>query len=418
MVATQLRSESMRTNRLILQAALLTALLSSTAPAQEPRFVSVSGKEIVAADGSPLLLRGINLGNWLVPEGYMFKFDSATSPRLINGVLSELVGPEEAASFWKEYRERYITRGDVRFIRSLGLNSVRVPFHWRLFEPEEASGEAPGFALLDRLLQWCSEEHLGVILDMHCAPGGQTGDNIDDSWGYPFLFDSPGEQDRTIRIWKSIAGRYRGDPTVIGYDLLNEPIPPFFDRDRLNLLLEPLYRRIVGALREVDTNHIVFLGGAQWNTNFSVFGPPFDAKAVYTFHKYWCDTTQAMVQEYVEYRDRHRVPIWMGESGENTAEWIASFRRLQERNSIGWCFWPYKKMDARSCIVTFDRPEDWEVVRTYANAPRTSFGNIRALRPPREQVRAALRGFLERCQFEHVRPNRAYIEALGCTPGH
>jgi len=407
----------MTKKRLVLHVALVAVLLSAPTLSQGSRFVSVRGKEIVGRNDSPLLLRGINLGNWLVPEGYMFKFDSATSPRLINEVFSELIGPEEAAAFWKEYRERYITREDIRFIRSLGLNSIRVPFHWRLFEPEEASGEAPGFALLDRLIRWCGEEGLGVILDMHCAPGGQTGDNIDDSWGYPFLFDSPGEQDWSIRIWKAIALRYRGDPTVIGYDLLNEPIPPFFDRERLNTLLEPLYRRIVGGIREVDTNHIVFLGGAQWNTNFGVFGPPFDAKAVYTFHKYWCDTTQAMVQEYVEYRERYGVPIWMGESGENRTEWIASFRRLQEKNNIGWCFWPYKKMDARSCIVTFDRPEEWEVVRTYANAARTSYAAIRALRPPREQVRAALRGFLERCQFDHVRQNKEYIEALGCMPG-
>jgi len=393
-------------------------LLSAWGGGQESRFVTVEGKEIVGPEGRAILLRGINLGNWLVPEGYMFKFDSATSPRLINEVISQLVGPEEAASFWKEFREKYITRDDIRFIRSLGLNSVRVPFHWRLFESEDGAGVAPGFSLLDRLIGWCAEAGLWVILDMHCAPGGQTGDNIDDSWGYPFLFDSPAEQERTIRIWKAIAGRYRAEPSVIGYDLLNEPIPPFFDKDRLNPLLEPLYRRMVAAIREVDTNHIVFLGGAQWDTNFGVFGVPFDSKLVYTFHKYWCDTTQAMVQEYVDYREKYSVPVWMGESGENTPRWISSFRRLQERNGIGWCFWPYKKMDARSCIVTFDRPEGWEEIRRYANSPRASFASIRALRPSVDSVRVALREFLERCQFRNTRQNGAYVEALGCTlPG-
>ncbi len=44
--------------------------------------------------------------------------------------------------------------------------------------------------------------------------------------------------------------------------------------------------------------------------------------------------------------------LWMGESGENTDEWIASFRSLLEQNKMGWCFWPYKNMDATSCVVS------------------------------------------------------------------
>ncbi len=398
-------------------AALLAGALLVRGSGQESGFVTTKGKAIVGPDGQPILLRGINLGNWLVPEGYMFKFDSATSPRMINEVFTQLVGPEEASRFWNEYREAYITREDIQFIRSIGLNSVRVPFHWRLFESDAAPGfeGKDGFALLDRVIEWCAEAGIWVVLDMHCAPGGQTGDNIDDSWGYPFLFDSPVEQERAIRVWKAIAAKYRGEPAVIGYDLLNEPIPPFFDRDRLNPLLEPLYRRIVSAIREVDTNHLVFLGGAQWNTNFAVFGAPFDRKPVYTFHKYWCDTTQAMVQEYVAFRDRYDVPIWMGESGENRTGWISSFRRLQERNDIGWCFWPYKKMDSPSCVVTFDRPKEWDAVGKFANSPRAGFAGIRAARPPVETVRSALRELLRLCRFEKVRPNAPYIEALGCT---
>lgn len=119
---------------------------------------------------------------------------------------------------------------------------------------------------------------------MHCAPGGQTGDNIDDSFGYPFLFESPASQLQTIKIWRKLAEIYKDEPIVIGYDLLNEPIAHYFDKDKLNLTLEPLYKRITESIREVDKNHIIFLGGAQWNTNFEPFGPPFDDKLVYISH--------------------------------------------------------------------------------------------------------------------------------------
>ncbi len=393
----------------------LLCLSFSVSAAQPESFVTVRGKQIVAPDGSALLLRGVNLGNWLVPEGYMFKFDSASSPRMINSVISELVGPGEARMFWKRFRESYITREDIRYIRAIGLNSIRVPFNWRLFMSEDGEGTraGPGFDLLDKVIGWSREAGLWVILDMHCAPGGQTGDNIDDSWGYPFLFDSPEEQTRATDLWKEIAGRYAHERCVIGYDLLNEPIPPFFDKERLNPLLEPLYKRIVAAIREVDTNHVIFLGGAQWDTNFGVFGPPFDPKLVYTFHKYWCDTTQAMIEEYVNFRDTYSVSLWLGESGENSDAWIGSFRRLLERNTIGWCFWPYKKMDAPTCLVTFAKPDRWQILVRYQRGPRAGYASIRSHRPPVEEVKEALNEFLENCRFKNCRPNPGYHEALG-----
>ena len=127
---------------------------------------------------------------------------------------------------------------------------------------------------------------------MHCAPGGQTGANIDDSWGYPWIYDSPQEQQRAITIWKRIAAHYRDSETVLGYDLLNEPIPNFPELRKYDSQLEPLYRRIVAGIREVDKNHVVILGGAQWDTDFTVFGPPFDANVMYTFHKYWMPPEQ------------------------------------------------------------------------------------------------------------------------------
>ena len=84
-----------------------------------------------------------------------------------------------------------------------------------------------------------------------------------------------------------LAMRYRDEPTVLGYDLLNEPIPHFPKLIPLNSLLEPLYKELSAEIRKIDAHHILFLGGAQWDSNFSVFGKPFDANVAYTFHKYW-----------------------------------------------------------------------------------------------------------------------------------
>jgi len=394
--------------------ALLSLVAAHSATAQS-RFVTVRGKEFVAPDGKPLLLKGINLGNWLLPEGYMFKFKTANSPRLIQTVMNQLVGEDEARRFWKQYRDNYITRDDIRFIKQAGFNSIRVPFNYRLFvfEGEPQKLEGPGYELLDRVVDWSNQEGLFVILDMHGAPGGQTGDNIDDSWGYPFLFQSAESQDLTVNVWRTIAARYSKSATVLGYDLLNEPIAHYFENDNLNPKLEPLYRRIVTAIRTVDPNHIIFLGGARWNTNFTVFGPPFDNKLAYTFHKYWMDVNQSAIQEYVDFREKYSVPVWMGESGENTDEWIASFRKLLESNNIGWCFWPYKKLDATSCLVSINRSAEWDAIIAFADHPRTTFEDVRKNRPPTEKIRKALSDYLEGIKFANCRINEAYLRALG-----
>ncbi|HAF14030.1 MAG TPA: glycosyl hydrolase family 5 [Blastocatellia bacterium] len=393
---------------------ILLSLCASVASNGQSRFVTTRGKDLASPDGKPFLLKGINLGNWLLPEGYMFKFKTANSPVLIHTVINELIGEDEARRFWKAYRDNYITREDIRFIKQAGFNSVRVPFSYRLFvsEGEPQKLEGAGYELLDRVVDWCKKEGLFVILDMHAAPGGQTGDNIDDSWGYPFLFESAESQDLTVNIWRKIAARYPDEPTVVGYDLLNEPIAHYFDSVYLNPKLEPLYRRIVAGIREVDRNHIIFLGGAQWDTNFKVFGTPFDDKVAYTFHKYWMDVNQQAIQEYLDFRDKHNVPVWMGESGENTDEWIGSFRTLLELNNIGWCFWPYKKLDATSCVVSINSPAEWDTIVEFAESPRITFEEVRKNRPPRDRVKKALSDYLVRIRFANCRINQGYLKAL------
>ncbi|HJX92178.1 MAG TPA: glycoside hydrolase family 5 protein [Pyrinomonadaceae bacterium] len=390
-------------------------LLHSTPANSQTQFVTTHGKQFLTPDGKPLILRGMNLGNWLVPEGYMFKFKSANSPRLIETVINQLVGEDEARRFWKTYRDKYITGEDIHLLKKLGFNSVRIPFNYRLFVSADDSSklDGDGYQLLDRVVNWCKQEGLYVILDMHAAPGGQTGDNIDDSFGYPFLFESHESQELTVKIWQKIATQFQNEPTVLGYDLLNEPIATHFDANYFNPKLEPLYRKIVSGIRTVDKNHIIFLGGAQWDGNFKVFGPPFDNKLAYTFHKYWFTVNQEAIQEYVDFRDKYNVPVWMGESGENTDEWISSYRTLLEKHDLGWCFWPYKKVDATSCVSSINRPADWDEIVNFANNPRSTFEEIRKARPAKEKIRSALGAYLENIKLANCRLNRGYLNALG-----
>lgn len=61
---------------------------------------------------------------------------------------------------------------------------------------------------------------------MHGAPGGQTGQNIDDSPNdLPEAFMEEKYQDKLEGLWVKLATKYKDEPVVAAYDLLNEPLP-------------------------------------------------------------------------------------------------------------------------------------------------------------------------------------------------
>ncbi len=398
---------------------LLLLLLITSCQQAEKKYVYVDGKEIYSPEGEVLHLTGVNLGNWLLPEGYMFKLRNCNSPRKIDQAIRELIGNSATTEFWDAYLENYITEADIKWLSESGVNLIRLPFDYRLLCHDDFLGrDMQGYTYLDRAIEWCGTHNIYVLLDMHAAPGGQTGDNIDNSDGYPWLMVDEGMQQMVCDIWQDIARRYTRNTTVVGYNLLNEPIPQYFDADNLKPNLEPLYKRITAAIREVDDHHIVFLGGAVWETDFSVFSEPFDDQLAYTFHKYWMPPEQKEIQQYVDFREKHQVPILMGESGENEDEWVRDFRELLDQNKIHWTFWPYKKMDNTRGPMNFFKPAGYDNFVTYAESDRSSFGKIRALKDsldgisPEDMV-AVLDQFVENSKFENCYPNKGYCAALG-----
>jgi endoglucanase len=404
--------------------ALYLFVLAFVAPllfAQQAKhgFVHAHVEELVDGNGQQVFLRGINLGNWFEVEGYMFHFEDGgpQSPREIEDLTKELLGPVMAEEFWKKWRANYITEADIDRIAQMGFNSVRVPLHWKFF----TSDDAEGFKLVDQLVEWAQKDGIYVILDMHCAAGGQTGSNIDDSWGYPWLYSSPEAQDETVAVWKRIAAHYKNNPTVLGYDLLNEPLPNWPKLEPFKRELVPVYMKIAAGIRQVDHNHVLILGGANWDTNFGVFSGTFDPNMMFTFHKYWTPTTdKSVIQPYLDFRHEHHVPVWLGESGENKDAWVEGFRKTLEDNAVGWAFWTYKRMDATPCVVTFDRPAHWDEIVGYAKLPvGTGDAEKRlAARPPQGDIDAAFADLLGRIQFANERVNPGYVQALGMKAGN
>ncbi|MBQ8421862.1 MAG: glycoside hydrolase family 5 protein [Bacteroidales bacterium] len=379
-------------------------------------FMHVNGPDIIAPDGSKFFIKGTNLGNWLNPEGYMFGFRKTNSARMINDMFCEMVGPDFTAEFWKMFKDNYVTRADIEFLASVGVNTLRIPFHYKLFTDEDYMGLSSGqdgFKRLDDAIGWCRESGIYVILDMHDAPGGQTGDNIDDSYGYPWLLESEASQQLFCDIWKKIAEYYRNEPVILGYDLINEPIAPYFNNmDELNAKLEPLHKRVTAVIREVDPNHIIMLGAPQWNGNFEPFSDTtFDDNMMYTCHRYGGDASVAAIQNFIDFRDRVNLPMYMGEIGHNSDEWQENFCKAMEESNIGYTFWPYKKLH-NSCFMGIRAPENWKTVTDFSEAPRATFFEVRAARPDQESARQAMLEFIENCKFENCIAQEGYIKSL------
>lgn len=328
------------------------------------RYVRRVGKKIHDLSDNPFLLKGVGIGSWLYLEGYMLKsYKNLDRQRRFEDHINKLVGKDYCDYFFKQYRNIFFTKQDIKLIKEKGFNSIRIPLDYAfLFQPSELKVEldknSGNWNFLDKIIEVCQSEGVYVILDLHAAPGGQTGTNIDNSkLDKPELFTNPIYQDQTVFVWESLAEHYRDYPIIACYDLLNEPLPKWFSQ--YNNQLAPLYKRIIKAIRKIDPFHMVTVEGTVWSTDWEIFDSLWDENILLQFHKYWSPPDRNSLREYLEKRESLNVPIFMGEGGENNLLWYSSVFPLYEQLDISYNFWTYKKMDTENSIISFKEPENW-----------------------------------------------------------
>ena len=386
---------------------LLAACTAGSGEKGAKGFVTVQGHDLIKPNGEKLFIQGTNLGNWLNPEGYMFGFGRTNSAWMIDLMMKEAVGPDATADFWKQFKDNYVTKADIDFIAQQGANTIRLPFNYKLFTDEDymgLTGPKDGFERIDSVVSWCKSNGLYLILDMHDCPGGQTGDNIDDGHGYPWLFESEKSQQLFCKIWQQIAFRYRQETTILGYELMNEPIAHYFEnRYELYKLLQPLYKKTVEAIRKVDENHIILLGGAHWNSFFWMLDDAsYDDKLMYTCHRYGGPATKETITHYINFRDSINRPMYMGEFGHNTMEWQSDFVKVLKQNVDN------------SCMMAIQRPEGWDsIVVKYSETSRNTYQEWREARPDQAKFRQLLSEFAKNCRIENCTPQKDYIQSMG-----
>jgi endoglucanase len=339
-------------------------------------FLKAEGKLIVNEKGEKVILRGMGLGGWMLQEGYMLRVQGiGQQQHVIRGKLEELVGKNKTDEFYAAWLANHCRKIDIDSMKAWGFNSVRLPMHFNLYTPpvdqESVAGQqtwlTQGFAMTDSLLAWCKANQMYLILDLHAAPGGQGNDvNISDrDPGKVSLWDSEANLQKTIALWKALAARYKDEPWIGAYDVINEPNWGFSSVDdksgcpeQKNEPLRKFLMDVTAAIRSVDSRHIIIIEGNCWGNNYNGVLPVWDQNLVLSFHKYWNYTDQASIQGMLALREKNNIPLWLGETGENSNVWFRSTIDLVERNDIGWAWWPLKKMG-------FNNPLEIKVIPGY-----------------------------------------------------
>lgn len=344
-------------------------------------YLKTDGQQIVNENGDEIIFRGIGLGGWMLQEGYML---GTTGPQHELEVrMEELIGSEKKNEFYDAWLSNHVRKIDIDSMASWGYNLVRLPMHYKLFTPpieEEVEGEITwidkGFEMTDQLLEWCKANNMYLILDLHAAPGGQ-GENADISDydpSKPSLWESEANQEKTVALWRKLAERYKDEPMLAGYDIINEPNWGFEDHESdpngcaesKNTPLWELQQNITEAIREVDQNHMVIIEGNCWGNNYNGLPELWDDNLVISFHKYWNPNTQDAIQGMLNMREERNVPIWLGETGENSNTWFTNAIELFESNDIGWAWWPLKKLGYNNPLQ-IKRNSGYEDILAYWN---------------------------------------------------
>jgi endoglucanase len=338
-------------------------------------FLRQSETRIINDDGN-VILRGMEPGGWMLQEGYMFgPINVGGTQYNIRKTLEDLTDKATTDAFYENWLDHFFTREDVDSVASWGYNSIRVPLHYNLFtlpiEDESKAGDitwlTKGFEMVDSLLAQCEDNDLYLILDLHAAPGGQgkNAEISDYDPSKPSLWESSYNQDKFVALWYELAKRYKDNVHIGGYDLLNET--NWWDDFDNNAPLVNLFKRTIDTIRTVDNKHIIILEGNSWANDYNGFDgiSDYDTNLAFGPHKYWNSNDQGTKDWLNNLRKDYKVPVWLGETGENSNTWLTDMVTLMESINVGWATWAYKQMDIDDPLGI--QADQWHVISDYMN---------------------------------------------------
>ena len=323
------------------------------------QILTVSDGRLMAGEEA-VVLRGVNLGGWLLTETWMSPIldpEEALAHTDVVEILTERFGRKQAGALVERYRDNFITEADFADIAALGLNCVRIPFWYGNFMAEDGTWltknaeENPGFQRLDWALEQCQKHGIYAILDMHGCPGGQSTNHTTGTIGKCELYRSEAHLKTMEQLWTAIADRYKDNPVVAAYDVMNEPQNNSgysgkgiyqAETTEAAALTNYVYARVIKAIRSADPRHVITVEGI-WTVHVLPDPKQYGwENMMYQLHIY--DQKPKLIAKRVEEllyaRDTWGVAVYAGEYNSGTLEEYAA--GLYEKHGISRTKWTYK----------------------------------------------------------------------------
>jgi endoglucanase len=329
-------------------------------------MLRVQGDAVVDADGARVQLRGVGLGGWMNMENFITGYPA--NETAMREAVAAVLGAERAQRFFDRLLDRFFTREDAQLLADLGVKCVRLPINHAHFERDDEPFvlREEGFARLDGAIRDCGEHGIYTVIDLHAVPGSQNQHwHSDNPTHVAAFWRHPHFQDRVINLWQALASRYRDDDWVAGYNLLNEPGDPSGE------VVGPFQDRLVAAIREIDADHILFIDGNTYSTDFSIFSEPYE-NAIYACHDYAAagmssgdgypglEALEEVFLRRTRYQRETGTPIWVGEFGpvytgdperdEIRYRILIDQLEIYERYGAGWSIWTYKDVGLHGLV--------------------------------------------------------------------
>ncbi len=335
-------------------------------------YVKAAGTMLKDLDGSgsELILKGVNLGNYLLIEDWMTGIGNNDTPGIpddwsVRDVLTTRFGANKTEKLLKDFQNTYFNDFDFNKILNLGFNVVRLPIFYRNLQDDQGNWilDANGnidFSQIDRVVDALSDRGIYTIIDLHGAPGSQSAEFHTGRKNFNKLFNQTTEgelyRQRTVKLWRELARHYKDNTWVVGYDLLNEPVGAPTPQ-----ILWSFYNRLYKAIREIDANHLIMMEGIwDWNTlpNPSTMNW---TNVLYQFHFYYWDHDSdfnahkafidGQIAQAQAKQAQYNVPVMIGEFHGYSLKSIWQYY-LQNFNTQkwSWVLWSYK---------TQPSPSDW-----------------------------------------------------------
>lgn len=355
--------------------------MTTSQPSAQSRPLSIRGSEFIDGSGAVVKLRGVNIGGWLLMENFITGY--AANETHMRQTVGEVLGEDRADTFFERLLTGFFAEQDAAFLGREGFNSVRINVNYRHLESDARPFEIieSGFRHIDRAIELCAANGIYSMIDLHSHPGHQNQDwHSDNRTHVDGFWDHPHFQDRTVNIWEAIADRYRDNPWVSGYNLMNEPA------DSTGVRVAAFYERIVAAVKKVDPNHLIFLDGNTYSVDWSIFREPQEG-VVYALHDYVPsgfgrgggypgitdgkyidrDAVEAKFLERSEFARRTGTPIHVGEFAPiyfndeskdvERRQILTDQLEIYSRYGVSWNTWMYKDLGRQGLVgVKADTP--------------------------------------------------------------